>query len=221
MPQSRRDRPAKPALSRAGIVAVAVDLLHSEGLDRVTMRRLSAELDTGPASLYVYVRNTADLHAAVLDELLGTVDLAPDSTADWQDRLVQVLASYTRVLFQHPGLARTAMLTWPSGPHYLALLEQLLGLLAEGGVPTDRAAWAVDLLMQLATATAAEHSTREETKTGAEFEALRAAAQGADRRTHPHLTAAGAELFSGAGPDRLLWGLRVLINGVLATPRPE
>jgi len=41
----------------------------------------SQELDTGAASLYVYVRNTAELHAAMLDELLGQVDLGP-VTAD-------------------------------------------------------------------------------------------------------------------------------------------
>ena len=45
--------------------------MQAEGLDRVTMRRLAQELDTGAASLYVYVRNTAELHAAMLEELLG------------------------------------------------------------------------------------------------------------------------------------------------------
>ena len=45
--------------------------MRAEGLEHVTMRRLAAELDTGPASLYVYVRNTAELHAAMLEGLLG------------------------------------------------------------------------------------------------------------------------------------------------------
>ena len=45
-PGSRRERPAKPALSRNGIVATAVALVRSEGLQRVTMRRLARELDT-------------------------------------------------------------------------------------------------------------------------------------------------------------------------------
>jgi len=34
-----------------------VALMREEGLERVTMRRLAAALDTGPSSLYVYVRN--------------------------------------------------------------------------------------------------------------------------------------------------------------------
>ncbi|WP_323136054.1 TetR/AcrR family transcriptional regulator [Streptomyces sp. NBC_01481] len=86
-PLSRRERPAKPALTRAGIIAAEVRIMWSEGLQKVTMRRLAQELDTGPASLYVYVRNTAELHAAVLDELLGSVDMTPVSAdGDWRDR---------------------------------------------------------------------------------------------------------------------------------------
>lgn len=122
--RSRRERPAKPALTRDGIVATAVELVRAEGLGRVTMRRLAQELDTGAASLYVYVRNTAALHAAVLDELLGAVDLGPVTAAgDWRERLEQVLKSYAGVLFEYPGLAQAALVARPAGEYYLDLLE--------------------------------------------------------------------------------------------------
>ena len=110
-PSSRRNRPAKPALTREGIVSTAVEILRSEGLQKLTMRRLALELDTGPASMYVYVRNTAELHAAVLDTLLGVVDLAENSSGTWQARLERVLTSYTAVLFDHPGLAQSALVS--------------------------------------------------------------------------------------------------------------
>src|ERR1700760_4242923 len=142
-PRSRRERPAKPALTRAGIVATAIEIMRAEGLAKVTMRRLAQALDTGPASLYVYVRNTAELHAAILDELLGVVDLRPaPADGDWR---VRVLMSSTAVLFEYPGLAQSALVARPFGPRYLDLLDALLSLLAEGGVPADRAAWVLDL----------------------------------------------------------------------------
>ncbi|MEU4165280.1 TetR/AcrR family transcriptional regulator [Streptomyces sp. NPDC026665] len=220
---SRRERPAKPALTRDGIVGTAVALMRAEGLRRVTMRRLAQELDTGPASLYVYVRNTAELHAAVLDDLLGGVDLGPArADGDWRDRLVRVLTSYTAVLFEHPGLARSALVARPSGERYLDLVEALLSLLDEGGVPGDRAAWAIDLLLQFATATAAEHAAGEKdtTESEGEWAALAAAVRGASRERHPHIAARGTDLLSGPGEARLDWGFHVLINGVLGTPRP-
>ena len=93
-PRSRRERPAKPSLSRDGIIETAVALMREEGLERVTMRRLAAALDTGPSSLYVYVRNTAELHAAVLDELLGSVGLKAGVTSEgWDNVVVRVLGS--------------------------------------------------------------------------------------------------------------------------------
>ena len=222
-PVSRRERPAKPALTRAGIVAAAVAVMQAEGLDRVTMRRIAQELDTGAASLYVYVHNTAELHAAMLEELLGQVDLTPVTAAgDWRDRLIRVLWSYTRILFEQPGLAQSVLVTRPSGPAYLSLAEGILALLSVGGIPPDRAAWAVDILLHFATSTAAEQGTRERALDARDEEdALAAALREAPAETFPHLAALGGELTSGEGPDRLTWGFRVLINGILQTPRPE
>jgi AcrR family transcriptional regulator len=220
---SRRERPAKPALTREGIVAAAVQVMQAEGLDRVTMRRLAQELDTGAASLYVYLRNTAELHAAMLEELLGQVDLTPVTAAgDWRDRLIEVLWSYTRILFEQPGLAQSALVTRPSGPAYLSLAEGILALLSAGGVAPGRAAWAVDLLLHFATSTATEQGTRQrEINAQDEEDALVVALREAPADTFPQIAALGTELMSGAGPDRLTWGFGVLINGILQTPRPE
>jgi AcrR family transcriptional regulator len=219
---SRRERPAKPALTRSGIVAAALAVMQAEGLDRVTMRRLAAELDTGAASLYVYVRNTAELHAAMLEELLGQIDLSPASAAgDWQDRLIEILTSYTAILFEHPGLAQSALVTRPSGPAYLGLVEAILALLDAGAIPPDRASWGMDLLLHVATATAVEHGTRERAIDARDEEdAVAAALRDAPADRFPHIAAIGAtELMS--GPGRFDWGFRVLINGVIHTPRPE
>ncbi|MFD7090299.1 TetR/AcrR family transcriptional regulator [Streptomyces sp. NPDC059896] len=245
-PLSRRERPAKPALTYEGIVATAVRLMESEGLQRVTMRRLAQELDTGPASLYVYVANTAELHAAILEELLGAVDLSPAAgkgaageggsesgskregegegdkrEGDWRERLARLLGSYTHVLFAHPSLAHSALIARPSGPNYLALVEAVLALLHEGGVPDAQAAWGVDVLLQVATANAAEHSTRDRTA-GAEAEhhALVAALRDASPGTHPRIAALGGDLTSGAPEQRLAWTFRMVINGTATTPRP-
>ncbi|MEU3059422.1 TetR/AcrR family transcriptional regulator C-terminal domain-containing protein [Streptomyces subrutilus] len=220
-PKSRRERPAKPALGHEVIVAAAVRIMRSEGLQRVTMRRLATELDTGPASLYVYLANTAELHAAVLEEFLGAVDLRPvTAPGDWRDRLASVLVSYVGVLFDHPGLARSALVARPRGAHYLALLEGILALLDEGGVPAAQAAWGVDVLLQVATATAAEQSTRGEDAAAADdHSALARTLREAPAATHPRIAAIGEDLMSGTAEQRLRWTFRAVVNGALTTPR--
>ncbi|WP_410571023.1 TetR/AcrR family transcriptional regulator [Amycolatopsis sp. cmx-4-61] len=216
---NRRERPAKPALTREGIVTAAVAVMRAEGVERVTMRRLAQELDTGAASLYVYVRDTEELHAAVLDELLAEVAL--DGDGDWRERLWAVLDSYRAVLFAHPSLARVALVTRLSGPHYLALVEAVLALLDEGGMAPGQAAWAVDVLLLTATATAVEHGSRRERPGAArEHEVLTESLAGVPSGTHPHIAALAGDLVSGPGPARARWAFDALLNGALATPRP-
>jgi AcrR family transcriptional regulator len=221
-PLSRRERPAKPALSQAAIIAAAVSILRDEGLEHLTMRRLASVLDTGAASLYVYFRSTAELHAAVLDELLGTVTLgAEGSGGSWADRITRVLTSYTSVLIAHATLARSALVSRPSGPNYLALVERLLRLLHEGGVADDRAAWGIDLLLLFATSLAAEHGPRERADDlPAQEEALVAALRAASRAQYPAIAAVGEDLLSGPPEARYAWGIAVLLAGIAAAPRP-
>jgi AcrR family transcriptional regulator len=220
-PISRRERPAKPALTREGIVEAALEVMRAEGLGRVTMRRLAQQLDTGAASLYVYVRNTAELHALMLDELLAGLDLSPvTAEGNWRDRLVTVLWSYVRVLTEHPELAQSALVTRPSGAGYLNLVDGLLALLSVE-VSAHRASWAVDLLLHFATSTAAERGTRQRAiDAGEEEDRLAETIASTSAARYPHIAALGLDLLSGPGPDRLTWGFNVLISGILQTPRP-
>jgi AcrR family transcriptional regulator len=225
-PVSRRERPAKPALSRRRIVAAALRLIAELGNEGLTMRRLAAELDTGAASLYVYYKNTDELYAAVLDELLGTIDLRR-GRKPWRGRLVAILTSYTDVLVPHPVLAKTALFTRPSGVNSVRLWESLLGLLDEGGVRGRDAAWTVDLLLQRATATAAEQAVRSADEGTAAADAhVEDVVAGLSPDQQPHLAALGEELFSGTPATRLIWSFELLLNGIAATaerqgPKPR
>ncbi|MFG3253681.1 TetR/AcrR family transcriptional regulator [Streptomyces sp. NPDC048172] len=236
-PVSRRERPAKPALSRRGIVDTAVRIMRAEGLEKATMRRLAQELDTGPASLYVYVANTAELHAAVLDALLGEVDLtgreggkggkggksdkSDKSGKDWRGQLRAVMTSYTLVLFEHPQLARSALVARPSGENYLRLMERLLDLLSRSGADREQVAWGVDKLLQDATATAAEQATREhDPRSEDDWSSAVGVLHAVDETTHPAISAHMPQLVSGTAEDRLRWSFDVLVNGITGTPVP-
>lgn len=215
---SRRTRPAKSALSKDIIVSTALDLLSREGMAGLSLRKVAAALDTGAASLYVYVANLDELHALALDRVLGEVDLPATRDGDWRELLKGVLRSYSEVLCDRPGLAQVALSTIPSGPNMVDLTECLLDLLQQGGVELDRAAWAVDLLLLHTSAFAAERDNRRSDDEVALRRAQEALGS-VSPEEHPHIHALGAELFSGER-GRHDWALDVLINGVLSTPRP-
>lgn len=224
-PPSRRERPAKVALTREGIVAAAFDILNEEGLEKVTMRAIANRLDTGPASLYVYVRNTEDLHAQLLDALIAGVPEAAAAppgesldAADWRGQIIRLLMAYTERLYSHPSIARLSLFARSNGPNSLRVADLLLKLLRQGGVPDASAAWAIDLLLHFATATAAEQSSDQHNdKIAATADAFEAA----DPALYPNLAAIDPLLlFSGEGVERFNWAVNVLIAGVLAAPPP-
>ncbi|MEU4220660.1 TetR/AcrR family transcriptional regulator [Actinoplanes sp. NPDC026623] len=221
-PRGRRERPAKPALTRQGIIDTALGILFEEGLAKVTMRRIARMLDTGHASLYVYVRDTEDLHAQILDALLAAVEL--EGTGCWRERLKAVLTSYGDVLRNYPEMARMALSTQPNGPHYAAVIERVLALLSEGGADDRAAAWGVDLLLLLPTAMAVEHNVEVSPKREAERMSDMAERLGAvDPQRFPNIARLGPELVSGDGPGRSSWALDVVLDGILArsaAPKP-
>ena len=75
------------------------------------------------------------------------------------------------------------------------------------------------MLLQHATATAAEQSTRDQSLDSQdEWDALTHAVHGADPGRYPRIAAVAPDLVSGTAEQRLSWGFNVLINGVLQTP---
>ncbi|WP_245573182.1 TetR/AcrR family transcriptional regulator [Amycolatopsis benzoatilytica] len=187
-------------------MAVAVAITRSEGLDRLTMRRLAKELDTGAASLYVYVADIEELHAAVLDDFLGEVEVGR-AEGDWRERLRALMHSHRAVLFAQPSLARVALVTRMSGPRYLRAVDAALGLLVEGGLSAYGAGLAVDQLFLQATASAVEHGTRARTPNAhRQHEDLIAEIDAAPAEEYPNIARIGRLLVAGTPrrPDEMV-----------------
>jgi AcrR family transcriptional regulator len=209
---SRRNRPAKSPLSRDVIVSTALHILEREGLPGLTLRRIATALDTGPASLYVYVANLDELHALMLDRALEPVHLSGSRRLPWRNRLKALLRSYLNVLYERQGLAQIALSTIAAGPSSLRIWEMLLSLLQEGGVDDLKAAWGVDLLILYVTAIAAEQSQRREGDQG--LGRVKKALSTASKDQFPRVFALKHPLLAGNGASRNNWALDVIIDGI-------
>jgi AcrR family transcriptional regulator len=209
---SRRSRPAKAPLSRDVIVSAALDILSRDGLSGLSLRRVATALDTGAASLYVYIANLDELHALMLDQALAAVQLKRTGRLPWRDRLKAFLLSYLHVLYDRRGLAQLALTTISSGANTLLIWERLLGLLKEGGVEDARAVWGVDLLTLYVTAVAAEKSNWRESGQGPGR--VKDAILSASAEKFPLVFALKEALLSGDAEARLEWALDVLIDGI-------
>src|SRR5919206_4896896 len=158
-PRSRRERPAKPPLSRDAIVAAALEIARTEGVEALSMRRVAQALDTGPASLYVYVADRGELHELLFDAAIGTIEIEPVDPARWREQLKELARRMVKMMAEDfPGIAILAMTHIPTGENAMRGIESMLSLLKAGGASDEAAAYAGDLLSLYVTAIAYEQS---------------------------------------------------------------
>ncbi len=223
-PRSRRERPAKSALSRDAIVEAALAITREEGIDAVSMRRIAQALDTGPASLYVYVANRDELLELLFDAAIAEIETEPVDPARWREQLKALGHRMVAMMVEdYPGIAILAMTHIPVGDNALRVTESMLALLKAGGASDQAAAYAADLLSMYVTAIAYEqslyatryadpgHEMNEVEKIARRFATL-------DAERFPTMAALGPAMTRGDGDERFELGMDVLINGLLATP---
>ncbi|WP_263118602.1 TetR/AcrR family transcriptional regulator [Cellulomonas fimi] len=221
---SRRGRPAKPPLSRESIAAAGLRVVDSEGLSALTMRRVARELDTGAASLYVYVDNRDDLLAAMIDSELAAVVVPTEGS--WQEKVTALVRSQVAALTRHRSLAVAALGAIPISTNVSRLAEHLLSALLESGIDRRTAAWAVDLIGVWTSATAAEQTINDERAARGEVEAgylkrINEYYDTLDPAVYPTILGMRDLLLSGGDEERAEWGINVILNGILATPVPS
>jgi AcrR family transcriptional regulator len=220
--RSTRDRPAKSPLSEAAIVEAALALTRSEGLAAVTMRRVAAELDTGAASLYVYVRNRDELLIAMLDRATSTIALVEPDPEHWRAQIQNLLGNSLEALASYPGLAGALPVEPPTTQNTLAFVENLLGILLAGGITAQDAAWACDILNTIVTATASEtdlrHAAGHTTGTfrSAAVERMYAVFASQPPERYPNVVAHASELVAGEGDDRFRFAVDTFLDGLVA-----
>ena len=215
-PRSRRERPAKAPLSREAIVRTGLDLLETGGLANLSLRKIATVLDTGSASLYVYVENIRHLYALMLDAAFSEIRYAREEPAP--ERVKSALGSYLEVMLARRGLAQIAAGTMPEGENWMRLNEFLLAGLLEAGVPPERAAWGIDLLLLQVTAKAAELTAWSEQ--GDVIGCTADTYAKASATSFPRLHELHDVIFAGTTAHRIGWALDALLDGIAHTPLP-
>lgn len=223
-PRSRRERPAKAALSREAILDAALAIAREDGVEALSMRRLAQALDTGPASLYVYVASQAELWELLFDAALATVETEPTDPARWREQLHALAGRIVYMMaVEYPGMARLAMTHIPVGDNSLRVAESMVSLLKAGGVSDQATAYAMDLVGSYINAIAYEqslyatlysdpqHEEREVARIAERFANLSA-------ERYPTIAALAEKMTAGDGQERFALGLDVIINGLFETP---
>ena len=211
-------RPRKVPITAGRIVDAALQLVEADGFDALTMRRVAAALQTGPASLYAHVRDKAELDDLMIGELCSRVRLPAPDPARWKAQAIDVCRQLRDQYLRYPGISRATFAAAPHSLDTLRINEGLLAILLAGGVPPQPAAWVIDAAFQYIGAYSVISLRR---RPGEDADG-----PGLDRaevierfkmlpsNRFPNTVAYAQELTSGEGHDRFDFTLGLLLGGL-------
>jgi TetR/AcrR family tetracycline transcriptional repressor len=130
-PAVKRGKP--PNLTEKQIVDAALEIIRDEGLEALSMRRLSRGLGRSAMAPYWYVSDKQQLLDLVAKEVLSEVSLPATDSGTWDDRLRDVVEAIDARLRQHPGIAEVLFARMQSTDR--RLIRGIMQILLDAGFP--------------------------------------------------------------------------------------
>jgi AcrR family transcriptional regulator len=226
-PTPPEDGPGPPPRRRADpitpdrILDTALELVAAEGYEALTMRRLAAALDTGPASLYAHVVNKADLDELLIARLCAEVTLPEPDPDRWRAQIRDVCTQLRDGYLRYPGISRAALAIAPTDLETLRVGEGMLAVLLAGGATPRDAAWTVDALLLYVAGYCLETALAGPRTGDGDRDDLRRRLAALPAETFPHTTRHAAELTAGEGHDRFDFTLTLMLDGLAGRSRPD
>ena len=127
--------------TRAMLLRAAIDLADEQGIEALSMRKLSQHLGGGTMSLYNHVSNKDDLIDGMIDEVFAEIEL-PVLERSWKLTMRQRAISMHTLMTRHPwAIGRMESRRTP-GPATLRHHDAVIGCLLDAGFPLPLAAHA-------------------------------------------------------------------------------
>lgn len=137
--------PSRPVLSPERVIAAAVALADTIGVDALTIRKLAAELDVKPMTIYHHVSNKEAIIDGMVDVVFSEIDRPPTGES-WKTAIRQRCSSARTVLARHPWAAPLMESRTSPGPATLRHHDAVLGCLRAGGFSIGMTAHAYALI---------------------------------------------------------------------------
>lgn len=129
--------PPRPVLSRASVLATALELVDLEGLESVSMRKVAQHMGVEAMSLYKYVENKAALLDGIYELVLREIPVQKDETG-WKPTLWNAAVGLRTVLRQHHKVLPLFVTRMALSAGSIQQVEWVLGALRKSGFSTTQ-----------------------------------------------------------------------------------
>ncbi len=201
----------KQPITVDAIVETALGIVEREGYAALTMRRVAAALETGPASLYAHVVNKEDLDDLLVGRLCAEIELPEADPRIWRTQLIEVCNRLRDRYQRYPGVSLAALAVVPTNLETLRVSEGMLAIVLAGGIDPRTAAWAIDALFLYINAFCLENALIDRSAPDRDELPQRFAAL---PDSLPNTKRYAAELTAGTAEDRFAFTLDLILDGI-------
>lgn len=147
--RSKAGKAATPrgTLSQSLILRTALELIDSDGLAGLTVRKLAEQLGVSAMAIYRHYKSKAEIEQHLVDLVVGDNDVINHHEADWREWLYVTYAGMRSVLCAHPGVMPLLDNASYQGERALAVMERVLQELERAGLTPEQAAALFHMLM--------------------------------------------------------------------------
>ncbi|MGW8438716.1 GntR family transcriptional regulator [Nocardiopsis sp. NPDC055879] len=141
-PERRRERRSRtvPALTREAIVGAAITVADAEGIEGLSMRRVSSELRVSTMALYRHVADKGELMTAMIDRVYTDAALPEPPPDHWREALELALVAEWGIYREHPWAMRLTMMAGAVvSPGLMRNAEWMMRVITHQGRSADEA----------------------------------------------------------------------------------
>ncbi|HWD05227.1 MAG TPA: TetR/AcrR family transcriptional regulator C-terminal domain-containing protein [Amycolatopsis sp.] len=204
--------PRPRSLTHADIVGAALAVLDRDGLAKLSMRAVAAELGTSAMALYRYVADRGQLEERIVEHLLSAVDLTLPAGASWKEQVAALMERVRAVIAAHPAAVTLLLTHRHRSPASLRWIDTMLRVLVDAGLTgTERAIAQRSLVGYLLGSLHTQHLGP---LSGPGTKAMAALPVG----EYPHLTETAEQARHITPDEEFRRGLAIFLRGLETTP---
>lgn len=206
----------KAPLTRTRVIAGAVALADKIGIEAFTIRKLAAELDVKPMTIYHHIANKEAIVDGMVDMVFSEIEPPPLAT-DWKTAIRHRSLSARATLARHPWATPLMESRTAPGPATLGHHDAVIGCFRQGGLSIAMTAHAYALVDSYVYGFALQEANLPATAGDEMAEVVENIMTPLTSDAYPHLTelAAGHVMKPGYDfGDEFEYGLDLILDGI-------